>query len=146
MKTCGTCKVEKDIAEFSANASKKDGLQSKCKECTNSYNKEWYGNNADLQKSRVAAHKIKYRQYMYDVLSEATCADCPEDRIAALQFDHDDPKDKKFCVSLGRGLTSIKAEIAKCTIRCANCHAVRTAEQFGWYNKLEIRAGGRSAS
>lgn len=28
----------------------------------------------------------------------------------------------------------VKTEIAKCEIRCANCHAVKTAKQFGWYN------------
>ena len=33
MKTCSKCKIEKDEAEFSKNASKKDGLDYRCKLC-----------------------------------------------------------------------------------------------------------------
>ena len=27
----------------------------------------------------------------------------------------------------------VEAEIAKCSVRCANCHRRRTAEQFGYW-------------
>jgi hypothetical protein len=30
----------------------------------------------------------------------------------------------------------LKAEIAKCQVRCANCHRRRTAAQFGWWRSL----------
>ena len=33
--------------------------------------------------------------------------------------------------------SSIEEEIAKCEVRCANCHRQRTALQFGW-PKLEL--------
>lgn len=45
-----------------------------------------------------------------------------------LQFDHLDPKKKRFNVSEGGayGINVVKEELAKCEIVCANCHADRT--------------------
>lgn len=40
-KICNTCKVEKDITEFHKCRKFKDGLQMKCKICTNEIGKKW---------------------------------------------------------------------------------------------------------
>lgn len=60
------------------------------------------------------------------------CLDCGFNAHPdALHFDHRDPSTKTF--TIGRGSTSsqtrLLTEIAKCDIRCANCHAIRTAAQ-----------------
>lgn len=65
---------------------------------------------------------------------------------AALQFDHIDPETKLVTPS-GKRLTPgamlsysqamIHAEIAKCRILCANCHAIHSVEQG-----REMRANG----
>lgn len=49
----------------------------------------------------------------------------------ALDFDHIDPKEKKFNASsrfMNKSLKSVFAEIRKCRILCANCHRVHSYE------------------
>lgn len=60
------------------------------------------------------------------------CVDCGYNaHPAALDFDHRDPSSKLFGLSSGGkfGWDKVMAEIAKCDIRCSNCHRIRTAEQ-----------------
>lgn len=75
------------------------------------------------------------------------CSDCGyADAPSALHFDHRDPA-TKYRTAMGRAVhpadmikagrdgmpryswATICGEIAKCDVRCANCHAVRTASQ-----------------
>lgn len=46
-KICTVCKEEKLITDFSMRKATKGILQSKCKECTNSYSKAWYEENKE---------------------------------------------------------------------------------------------------
>jgi hypothetical protein len=59
------------------------------------------------------------------------CVDCGHDDVDVLEFDHRDPKDKSFNISKRRGetLKALEAEVAKCDIRCANCHRKRHAAE-----------------
>jgi transposase len=53
------------------------------------------------------------------VCGYATC-------VAALQFHHVDPSQKRFALSLkgvARSLDTVRAEARKCVLLCANCHA-----------------------
>jgi len=56
------------------------------------------------------------------------CSKCPERRPNCLQYHHIDPTKKTFAISDMRfrryGLETIKEEMAKCILLCANCHAV----------------------
>ena len=49
-----------------------------------------------------------------------------------LHFDHKDTTQKRMDVSrmIGYSRQSIKDEIRKCTLLCANCHSIRTEKQF----------------
>lgn len=64
------------------------------------------------------------------------CEHCGIDDIRVLDFDHLDPKLKSF--SIARAINEsyswdkILEEIKKCRILCANCHRIRTAEQYNW--------------
>lgn len=58
------------------------------------------------------------------------CIDCGYNKHpAALDFDHVDGE-KLFEVSktMGRSFAKMTAEIAKCVVRCSNCHRIKTFE------------------
>lgn len=65
---------------------------------------------------------------LYDELKGATCADCGLADRTVLEFDHCGEK-RGNVISLACSEYSVEvveAEIAKCEIRCANCHRRRT--------------------
>lgn len=142
-KYCPKCKVEKDIAEFGPNKSRKDGLQSHCKQCRNDYLKSWYKENSDLHKSRVKTSKDKDRAEkrlkIQNFLREHPCIDCGNEDIEVLEFDHRDATTKEFAVAdylrQGANWQRIFAEMEKCDVRCANCHRKKTRRQLGWWIK-----------
>lgn len=86
-------------------------------------------------------HREKLRDYIYNYLKNNSCKDCGESRVACLQFDHIDPSLKKYNISafpaMRGSIKTLQLEISKCVIRCANCHAVRTAKDQGWYVNRE---------
>jgi transposase-like protein len=78
--------------------------------------------------------------HLYAVLLRSPCVDCGESDPLVLEFDH--LRDKRNAVTRlawhGCSLATIDAEIAKCEIRCANCHRRATAARAGHYR---FRAG-----
>jgi hypothetical protein len=59
---------------------------------------------------------------------ERGCASCGYNRcVAALTFHHRDPAEKAFKIGSGqissRSWEKIEAEVEKCDVLCANCHA-----------------------
>lgn len=88
-------------------------------------------------RSAVARNKLLVKQH----LEANPCVDCGESRLPTLQFDHRDPSEKYETISrLRQRPTSVEtllAEIAKCDVVCANCHSMRTSEQYGWYDGID---------
>lgn len=127
MKHCFSCNLSKLESEFSINKSKKDGLQSSCKECRSKYLKKWYKNNSTLQKNRARQSKEKIAEYVRHLKTTQSCVDCGNFyHYSQMDFDH--LRDKKFCISKAThsGIELAKKEIAKCELVCANCHRLRT--------------------
>jgi len=61
--------------------------------------------------------------------------DCGESDPLVLDFDHRDGVDKLGTIAFLRARgqrDELFGEIAKCEVRCSNCHQRRTAKQFGW--------------
>lgn len=85
---------------------------------------------------RVERRRIR-RLWLWYYLEQHPCVDCGETDPTVLVFDHVDPaekyKDVGIMIHNGCSLKKVKAEIAKCEVRCANCHSRRTAKQFGYY-------------
>ncbi len=71
---------------------------------------------------------------LWDYLADNPCADCGLGDPRVLEFDHRERGGKVQSVTwmAHRGLAweRIQVEIAKCDVRCANCHRRRTAQQF----------------
>lgn len=125
---------------FSLKNKKTGTRNSWCKTCNKEYNKQHYKQNKIKYLEKSKTYEKNNRKFIYDYLKNNPCEKCGENRIAALQFDHIEISNKSFTIgNAGRktGINKLKKEIAKCRILCANCHAIHTAEQFGWYKDLE---------
>lgn len=143
-KVCVTCHEVRPLTDFNKRVSAVDGLQARCRSCS----REWYLANRVQHmanvKERNGRVRVQNRQLLEQFLRQHGCADCGEADLRVLDLDHDDPADK--VTEVGRLLASalswerIAAEIEKCTVRCANCHRRRTAEQLGyWRHDAEQR-------
>lgn len=120
-KICSTCKENKPEDEFHWRVKGKQ-RQSKCKSCLYTY-----------QKNRWHQRKLDAIEYKGGV-----CLDCGQmPHPGAMQFHHDDPDEKEFAWNKGRlrAWVSVKKELDKCVLLCANCHAIRHSDY-----KIEWRA------
>lgn len=95
-------------------------------EARKEYDRKWAAENS----VRRQAINAKWQQSQIDWLREfkktLKCSRCPEDHPACLQFHHMDPTKKDLAVSNAVRSWSRKrllAEIEKCEVLCANCHA-----------------------
>lgn len=84
-------------------------------------------------KKHDVAQRRRITAYILDYLSAHPCVDCGESDPIVLEFDHRDPVAKDFDISNMRfkafSLGRVMEEIAKCDVRCANCHRRRTYRQ-----------------
>jgi transposase-like protein len=73
--------------------------------------------------------------HVYDVLRRSACIDCGATDPLVLEFDHVGLKRDSVTrlAWYGCSLATIDAEIAKCDIRCANCHRRATARRGGHF-------------
>lgn len=140
MKVCTSCNVKKPIEEFQKRSSSKDGRTNLCKPCKRKYDNEHYKNNpyrAKYIRENQRKRQLEAEKYIINYLLEHPCVDCGEADIIVLEFDHVRGEKKGVVSVLKRSsLSSVKKEIEKCEVRCANCHRRKTAKQFGWKNKL----------
>jgi hypothetical protein len=87
-------------------------------------------------RDRAALDRPLNRRFVAEYLSTHPCIDCGEPDPVVLEFDHRDPRTKRADVSRlihTSTLPAVRAELLKCDVRCANCHRIRTAAQFGSY-------------
>lgn len=140
-KFCYGCSEELPIGEFGPSRGRSDGLQSRCRPCKRVYDKNWTANlSVEKRKFRNKQKQILQRsklQFIVDYLRVHPCVDCGESDPVVLEFDHCRGI-KLFEISQGtrRSLSSLKAEIKKCKVRCANCHRRKTAKQQKWYSGI----------
>ena len=91
-----------------------------------------------MKKSTIRRNRLAIWVY----LDTHPCVDCNESEKILLEFDHLIPKDKVDVISrMVRkvGMTKLFKEIAKCEVRCANCHRRKTAQDYTWYKEIDLQ-------
>lgn len=107
-----------------------------CKDCTAKHSKELYYANREARTAQVAQKRRSYRdearEFVLSYLSTHPCVDCGETDLVVLDFDHVRGQKIRTISRMiygGDSLTTIREEIEKCEVRCANCHRIKTAER-----------------
>lgn len=80
------------------------------------------------------------RDYVWTYLASHPCVDCGESDPVVLEFDH--RGDKLFNISsaffAAISVDRLAAEVAKCDVRCANCHRRKSSESLGWWKSNHL--------
>lgn len=81
-------------------------------------------------------------RFLFERLTAEGCIDYGCCDLVVLDFDHVDEKTAPVLQLAHRecSLARLESEIAKCDVRCANCHRRRTAVQFGYYRHRAAEA------
>lgn len=103
------------------------------------YRRTHYYNNRqiyiDRARKRTLAQRSAIREIVDAIKMEKGCARCGYNEAPeALDFDHISGE-KRFCVAAavlvhGCSIDTIKNEIDKCQILCANCHRIVTRQRY----------------
>lgn len=107
-----------------------------CVKCRVAGNQQWHKDNPFTTRSVAQKKKIRKKQmdrrrdnaaHVFELKRSMKCPKCGFDHPAALHFHHTRDKTteiSKMVRGVGAGLSTILAEINKCIVLCANCHAV----------------------
>lgn len=102
------------------------------------------------KREKAKEHRFNNRKMLDKIKTDLGCAECGYNaHPRALQFDHIDPETKYRTKSgklvhpsdmIGLSNSTILAEIAKCRVLCANCHAIRSHEEkhYDLNNKMSV--------
>jgi hypothetical protein len=136
-KRCFQCRRKKPLTEF-YKIKRSDHLlgfryDSRCKKCSSArfiqYEKDHREQLRPAREKRSRDYRERNRAFIKDYLTSHPCVDCGESDVVVLQFDHVRGGRRKHVVTAMaasyHALDSIKKEIAKCDVRCANCHVRR---------------------
>jgi predicted Zn-ribbon and HTH transcriptional regulator len=103
-------------------------------------NVDYYRRNRGREIFRVRVRQVGTVEMLREMRA-MPCADCGERfEPHQMDFDHRDPTSKSFTIMSGRASLKSRdvllAEVAKCDVVCANCHAVRSQRQSArrWEN------------
>ena len=139
VRVCTGCQEEKPIAEFSVKNWKTGTRVRRCHACIAAVSRAhyWRDPQAYVAKARVNRQKNRNRNRVNKarLLESLACLDCGQRDPVVLEFDHRDADLKVASVSrmsATHSWATVLTEVAKCDVRCVNCHRRRTARQFGW--------------
>ena len=139
VKRCGACRQAKPLSEFNRKSARADGLQEVCRECNRESSRAYYARNREshvrLIVQRTARRRTESKEFLAAYLRDHPCVDCGNADLRVLDFDHRPEagkrKDVMAMVREGFSIAKIAEEIAKCDVRCRNCHAIVTLERGG---------------
>lgn len=139
-KRCSTCRIWKSLSSFNRHTGAPDGHQFACRDC----NREWHRANKERHNAMIHNRSARIRKanqaQLLAYLLDHPCVDCGETDPVVLEFDH--LRDKRGNVSMmvrGSSWKHVLEEIAKCEVRCANCHRRCTYRRANsWRTNLDI--------
>lgn len=139
-KTCVGCQKDKSLTDFIVTA--RGVPHVRCNGCKKAYELDYYHKNkSKCKKYRKKSSQKRFNtnmQFIADYLKRHPCIDCGEPDIVVLEFDH--RSNKKYSIADMRdnySLGTVKTEVSKCDVRCANCHRRKTAKERN-YKILEF--------
>jgi hypothetical protein len=139
---CTGCGEARPLEDFSYRDRARGRRRARCRFCMRAYAKEHYRRNKARYATADGGRRSSRRDLAREIdeyLRAHPCVDCGESDPLVLEFDHRDGADKVETVAFLRvrgTRDELLAEIAKCEVRCSNCHQRRTAKQFGWTKLL----------
>lgn len=133
------CKQSKPVEDFSVRSATRDGRQYYCKECGKKHYKKWADRTPETKSRYSDWKKVRrdaVRKSYLEFLKTQICVDCGNSDYRVLEFDH--VADDKFAgvaelINRGRNWKDVQAEIAKCEVRCCNCHRIQTMTRGNWW-------------
>ena len=136
-KLCNKCGLVKPLPAFRVRRGKPD---QPCKKCALEYGRRHYRNNRqyyiDKADRRNAVVLVQVRRIVWEYLQEHPCVDCGNTDPRVMEFDHVRGTKKYNVSEMQNQRHTVKAlmeEIAKCEVRCANCHRIKTFKQYQWH-------------
>ena len=129
---------------FNRSARSPDGLQSYCRDCQKShYRDNNVRHRANAKRTRLR-RRAEVRELVFASL-RGGCVDCGMNDIRVLDFDHVRGTKRasvSTLVRIGAGIERILDEIAKCDVRCRNCHALATMSRlnYTWHDRFVPRS------
>lgn len=136
--TCTRCGEAKPAEAFPPRHKGGADLQHWCRRCFAELNVSYYARHREAQILRLRRNvdrtRAENQRRVLDYLFEHPCVDCAESDPVVLEFDHLREKRKEVSVLVNSGARwpLVEAEIAKCAVRCANCHRIRTGQRSGF--------------
>ena len=142
-KRCARCGETRPVAEFNRNSVTRDGLQASCRTCMRTYQAAHYAKNRERHIARVRQDNVRRKAAvaaeLETYLRAHPCVDCGTTDVRVLELDHRQGETKLANVSamVGMGLPwdRVLEEIAKCDVRCANCHRIMTMIRGGHFRQ-----------
>lgn len=130
---CGRCGEDLPLTAFNRAG---DGHQHWCRDCFTSYFRERGDKHRDQSRAARQRRRDAARELVREHFTRHPCADCGEDDILVLEFDHHrDQKDDDIArlIAIGSRLERVEREIELCEVVCVNCHRRRTARRAGTF-------------
>ena len=134
-KICNRCGQEKFLDEFHKNPTKKDGVQSMCKDCRKEYHREHYLKNTIKYKEKAQNLRDFLKELVRRYKQLKGCRICGEKRWWVLELHHRSKEEKDNNINIfvtSSNLKLLKKEIRKCDVLCSNCHKDLHYKQ-DWY-------------
>ena len=135
---CGRCGRTLPLEAFNRSG---DGHQHWCRGCFKEYFRARGQRHRDQSREARERRREPVRRFVEEYLRARSCADCGEDELVVLEFDHVGPtKTASISAMIGHGrpVHEVRSEVERCEVVCVNCHRRRTATRGGWYRVTRI--------